>query len=144
MKNRSSHVVPLCPLALTLFEEALARSPDDEIVFPSPITKRAICGSSLSKAMKRSLSTMQLEDVTPHDLRRTAATGMAKCGVIRLVIDKVHNHVSVDRSTIAGVYDRHRYLAEKAAALQAWEDHLLAIVENNELAGNVVALRAAV
>lgn len=75
VKNRSAHVVPLCPLAMALFEEALARSPDDDVVFPSSITKRAICGASLAKAMKRSLGAMGLEDVTPHDLRRTAATG---------------------------------------------------------------------
>ena len=142
VKNRSAHVVPLCPLAMELFEEALARSPDGEVVFPSPITKQAICGSSLAKAMKRSAQVLHLEDVTPHDLRRTVATGMAKCGVTRLVVDKVLNHVSADRSTIAGVYDRYGYDREKRAALQAWEGHLLAIVEDSELPHNVVDLRA--
>jgi integrase len=142
VKNRSAHVVPLCPLAMTLFEEALARSPDDDVVFPSPITKQAICGSSLAKAMKRSSQALQLNDATPHDLRRTAATGMAKCGVSRLVVDKVLNHVSADRSTIAGVYDRHAYQDEKRDALSKWEDYLLAIVERDECTENVVDLRA--
>jgi integrase len=129
---------------MALFEEALARSPDDDVVFPSPITKQAICGSSLAKAMKRSSQALQLDDATPHDLRRTAATGMAKCGVSRLVIDKILNHVSADRSTIAGTYDRYGYEREKRAGLHAWESHLLAIVENSELPRNVVDLRAVV
>ena len=45
-----------------------------------------------------------------------------------MVIDKVLNHVSADRSTIAGVYDRYGYHKEKMAAMDAWSDHLISIV----------------
>jgi integrase len=124
VKNGSAHNVPLSSLALDLFEEAISRSKHAEMIFPSRITKRAMTPRAVAKAMFRSLDTLGLEDATPHDLRRTAATGMAKLGVTRIVIDKVLNHVSADRSTIAGVYDRHAYEEEKRQALELWAERL--------------------
>ena len=118
VKNGSAHNVPLSSFALDLFQEAIIRSKHDEVIFPSRITKRALTPRAVAKAMFRSLEALGLKDVTPHDLRRTAATGMAKLGVSRLVVDKVLNHVSADRSTIAGVYDRHAYEGEKRCALE--------------------------
>jgi integrase len=54
-----------------------------------------------------------------HDLRRTAATGMARAGVRRDDVSKVLNHV--DRGARAtAVYDRYEYDDEKRAALTAW------------------------
>ena len=85
--------------------------------------------------MRYSLDVLGLEDATPHDLRRTAATGMARLGVTRLVIDKVLNHVSADRSTIAGVYDRHAYEGEKRCALESWADSIVAILRGHENIG---------
>ena len=129
VKNGSAHNVPLSPLAMELFAEAMDRSPDEDLVFRSAITKRAITADAVSKAVNRSLEFFEFEeDLTPHDLRRTAATGMAKLGIPRLVVDKCLNHVSADRSTIAGVYDRHAYEKEKREALQAWSLRLVEII----------------
>ena len=58
---------------------------------------------------------------------------MAKLGVSRLVVDKVLNHVSADRSTIAGVYDRHAYEGEKRCALESWAKRLQAILMTTEM-----------
>ena len=82
--------------------------------------------------MLRSQPALGLEGATPHDLRRTVATEMAKLGIQRLVVDKVLNHVSADRSTIAGVYDRHSYNREKREALVTWSLHLLDILQNSK------------
>ena len=128
VKNRNAHVVPLSPLAEELFREAIARHPSSPFLFPSRITKEPITGQAVARAVKRSLEALGLGDVTPHDLRRTCATEMAKLGIPRLVVDKVLNHVSADRSTIAGVYDRHSYGGEKRQALEAWAQHLLTII----------------
>ena len=49
---------------------------------------------------------MGLPDFRGHDLRRTAASGMASAGVPRLVIGKVLNHAERD---VTAVYDRHSY-----------------------------------
>jgi integrase len=141
VKNASPHEVPLSDLAVSLFEEALGRSKSKTLVFPSAITGAPIAGHSVAKALKRSLEGLGLRDFTPHDLRRTCATGMAKAGVPRLIVDKCLNHVSADRSTIAGVYDRHSYEVEKREALDLWASRLRAILARQEPTTNVVPLR---
>ena len=135
VKNGCAHTVPLSPLALELFEEAIARSDDKEIIFFGRSRAAAMTGDGISRAMSRSLEALGLENVTPHDLRRSCATQMAKLGITRLVIDKVLNHVSADRSTIAGVYDRHAYEGEKRCALESWADSIVAILRGHENIG---------
>jgi integrase len=66
-----------------------------------------------------------LEDFKPHDLRRTAATGMARAGVQRFIVARVLGHV--DRS-VTGVYDRHEYLSEKRWALDTWARKVMAVL----------------
>jgi integrase len=64
-------------------------------------------------------------DIILHDLRRTARSGMAACGVLDEVAERVLNHAP---ARLIGVYNRHTYEAEKRAALQAWADRLRLIV----------------
>jgi integrase len=54
-----------------------------------------------------------------HDLRRTAATGMARLNITPHVVDKVLNHVSGTIRGVAAVYNRFEYLEERRAALEA-------------------------
>jgi integrase len=78
-----------------------------------------------------------LPDVRLHDLRRTLRTGLAELGVGFEVAERVLNH------TVPGlqaVYNRHRYVAEKRAALALWAEHVLALVEKRE--ATVVAFRS--
>jgi integrase len=72
---------------------------------------------------------------TVHDLRRTAATGLAKLGCSRVVQDRILNHVD---GSVSAIYDRHRYDAEARVWLQKWADYLEALTANK-----VVSLRAA-
>jgi integrase len=76
----------------------------------------------------------EIEEWRLHDLRRTAATHMARLGVDRLVISKVLNHAE---GGVTQRYDRHRYDVEKRAALDRWALHLQAIVDG-KTGGNVV------
>ena len=55
-----------------------------------------------------------------HDLRRTAATGMARAGVAPQVVEKVLNHISGTISGVAAVYNRYGYDGEKRSALEQW------------------------
>jgi integrase len=55
-----------------------------------------------------------------HDLRRTAASGMARAGVAPHVVEKVLNHVSGTISGVALVYNRYGYNKEKRVALDGW------------------------
>jgi integrase len=66
-----------------------------------------------------------VDDWTPHDLRRTAATGMAQLRFSDEVIDAVLNHV---KKGIVAIYNRHEYNEEKQAALCAWALRLKEIV----------------
>jgi integrase len=68
------------------------------------------------------------DDWTLHDLRRTAASGLAKLGVSLVVIEKVLNHVSGSLAGIVGVYQRHEFADEKRAALQQWANHVEGLV----------------
>ena len=45
------------------------------------------------------------------------------------VTEQVLNHVSGSRAGIVGVYQRHDFASEKRAALNAWGEHVLAVVE---------------
>ena len=63
-----------------------------------------------------------------HDLRRTAATGMADLGVQPHVIEAVLNHFSGHRAGVAGTYNRSPYEREVCAALALWADHVKKIV----------------
>jgi integrase len=81
----------------------------------------------------------EIEDWRLHDLRRTAATHMARLGVDRLVIGMVLNHAE---GGVTKRYDRHRYDAEKGAALDRWALHLQSVVDGKD-GGNVVQLASA-
>ena len=59
-----------------------------------------------------------------HDLRRSAATGMAKIGVALPVIEKILNHKSGVFRGVVSVYQKHDFADEKRAALDAWGRHV--------------------
>ena len=62
---------------------------------------------------------------TPHDLRRTMATGLARLGCPDEVIDEVLNH---KKKGIISVYNQHRYDAEERRWLILWGRYLQKIV----------------
>ncbi len=77
---------------------------------------------------------------TLHDLRRSAASGMARIGVNLPVIEKVLNHVSGSFGGVAGVYNRHSFSEEMERALDAWARFVLDLVSDKP-AANVVSIR---
>jgi integrase len=79
-----------------------------------------------------------LPDWRLHDLRRTAKTLMVRAGVRPDISERVLGHVIAG---VEGVYDRHGYVEEKRAALEALAALLHRIV--NPSTHNVVALREA-
>jgi integrase len=78
---------------------------------------------------------------TIHDLRRSAATGMAELGVQPHIVEAILNHVSGHRAGVAGIYNKAVYESEKRAALALWADHVLALVEGRS--SNVTSLKRA-
>jgi integrase len=67
-----------------------------------------------------------------HDLRRTAATGMAELGVLPQVVEAALNHVSGHRAGVAGTYNRALYSSEKRAAWERWAAHLASIASGGK------------
>jgi integrase len=74
-----------------------------------------------------------------HDLRRTGVTTLASLGFDSIVVDKLLAHQPAKLKGVAGIYQRHDYAGERAAALDAWAAHV-----TGTLVQNVVLLRRAV
>jgi integrase len=72
-----------------------------------------------------------------HDLRGTLRTGLSRLRVPPHVAEAVLGHTVKD--AMLRTYDMWEYLAEKRAALEAWEQHLAAVLAG----GNVVPMPAA-
>jgi integrase len=68
---------------------------------------------------------------SPHDLRRTARTNMARVGVSDEVGEEVVNHM---KPGVVGVYNKYRYDNEKKDALLKWESLLLEILKTKPAA----------
>lgn len=77
-----------------------------------------------------------VDDFTPHDLRRTAATCMSQLGFMDEVIDAVLNHT---KQGIIRTYNVNRYDREKQQALEAWERKLLSTIHGTT-AGKVIPI----
>jgi hypothetical protein len=79
---------------------------------------------------------------TLRDFRRSGVTWLAGAGFPPHVCDKLLNHVGGTISGVAAVYQRAEFLPERARALDAWADAILAAAAGKAESANVVALRA--
>ena len=136
-KNAELHAVPLSPLALDVLDAIEANVAGSRYLFPSPRGDQPVAAPSVDHAVRNNRDEIGVGDWTPHDLRRSAATRMASLGVDRLVLSKVLNHV--DRS-VTGIYDTHRYVDEKRAALERWGRRLEEIISGETAPAKVVEL----
>jgi integrase len=138
-KNDRAHEVQLSQLALEILEAA-PRIGGSQFIFTTTGQRPA---SGFSKAKRRLDAQMPkgLPGWTLHDLRRTAATRMAKLNVPPHVVDRILNHVSGTIRGVAAVYNRHAYLEERGAALEAWGRYVGGLVRPG--AANVVPFAAA-
>jgi integrase len=126
MKSKKAHVVPLSGSVCELLKAQRETLPSDAVyVLEGGRSRRLRLGVK---------EAMGLDNFTPHDLRRTAATGMARVGVSRFIIERVLGHV--DR-TVTAIYDRYEYLNEKRVALDAWARQLQSIIDDT-ISDNVV------
>lgn len=124
-KNHRTHTVPLTDTALQLID-SLPRHVDSPFVFPAR-GKPDQAYSGYSKG-KRALNELcDTTEWTLHDLRRTAATGMAMAGVAPHVVEKILNHSTGTFGGVAGVYNRFNYIAEMRAALEVWENRVASL-----------------
>lgn len=135
-KNNVANEVPLSLLAITIIRN-LPRYADEKYVFPAANRSgRPASGYSRAKRqIDKEIDELRSKDQKPsmagwwlHDLRRTAASSMARLGVAPHVIERVLNHISGSQSGVAGIYNRYGYLPEKRNALELWAQHLERII----------------
>ena len=128
-KSGRPHFVPLTRLALDLIGQ-----PDGhEHVFHRP-DGSPIPGNTVSHTMWRTRKGLDLADLRVHDLRRSSASGMSKLGIDRLVISKLLGHAE---GGITKIYDRWDYWDRKVLAMEAWSEHINAVVTGQPAPSNV-------
>jgi integrase len=110
-KGKHDHAVPLSKAARAILQGVPAINGGD-LVFTHD-GERAIGGFS---KLKHRLDQMSgVKGWTLHDLRRTARSLMSRAGVPSDHAERCLGHVI---NGVRGVYDRHEYQAEKAAAFE--------------------------
>ena len=133
VKNDQDHDLPMSPAVRSIIA---ARPRNDGLVF-APIMSWSRRKLRLDAAITEKLG-RALPPWTLHDLRRTAATGMADIGIQPHVVEAVLNHISGSKRGVAGVYNRSTYAPEKKRALNNWADRVLAIIK--EAPSNVMPI----
>ncbi len=133
-KNGQPHRVPLVERAQKIIREQPTHD-HSEFVFVGSGASLRDRAKKAPAAIARTLGI----DFRGHDLRRTAATGMAAAGVPRDHIARVLNHVE-GGARATRVYDRHNYDREKRRALETWARTLTSIHENEQQLASVVPI----
>jgi integrase len=122
-KNGEPHIIPLSAPARALLE-TLDRKGD--YVFT---IKGAGPLAAWSQAKDELDGISGVRGWRVHDLRRTFATNMQKLGVALQVTETCLGHTAGSRGGIVGVYQRHNYLDERRAALEAWGRYISALID---------------
>jgi integrase len=126
-RNKVANDVHLSPQAMKIIRP-LPRWINQPLVFPTrtgTLRKMSLFDAQqvLNVAMTAELAKLgrELEHWTPHDLRRSVASGMARIGIDTTVADKVLGHVIPG---VPGIYQRHHFWNERKAALDLWAAHV--------------------
>jgi integrase len=154
-KSDRAHVVPLAEPVVEIIKD-LPRL--GELVFPAQRAGSANPVSGFSRVKVRLDAQMvellkdaatengqdpekvELKPWRFHDLRRTAASGMARLGVPPHVIGHALNHApAASLGQLGAVYVRHDYVHETRKALAAWALEVEKVVGDPERAQPLVA-----
>jgi len=147
-KNRTTHLIPLASLAVETVKNAIELSGDSEFVFPTRLSRDGpIDRHTLTVAMVRftkslkapTAKTWQQEIPTPHDLRRTVSTRLARMGIAKEIRDRALNHITSLRDPESRHYNLHEFQSEKRDAFSRWGAELEGIIKP----ATVVPIRAA-
>ena len=137
-KNRMTHLIPLAPLAVETVKNAIELSGHSEFVFPTRLNRDGpIDRHTLTVAMVRfakslkapTAKTWQQEIPTPHDLRRTVSTRLARMGIAKEIRDRALNHITSLRDPESRHYNLHEFQSEKRDAFSRWTAELEGIIK---------------
>lgn len=129
-KVKKSIVRPLIPEVVPMIKEAMSQSLSKNWLFtqdamPKPIESNAVLSMpySVMKNAKRRYG-VEMAHWSMHDLRKTARTNFSTLTDVH-VAEVMLGH---SLKGMQGVYDRHLYLDEQAAAYRAWWQRIQDIV----------------
>ena len=137
-KNGKAHTVDLSPETVRLLDPlgdvaAARRAEDAEHVFSTtgstPVSGFSKVKARLDARMQQILGD-KFQPWRTHDLRRTAASGMAALGFLPHIIERVLNHVSGAQGGLVSVYQRHEYTNERKQAVLMWNARISELYAN--------------
>lgn len=152
-KNDRAHEVYLSDLALEIIAEVPRQNA--AMLFTTNRERQVSGFSKAKRALDRHMLNLlqadlasagkdpaqaAISDFVLHDLRRTAATAMARLNVPPHVVDRLLNHVSGQIRGVAAVYNRHAYIDERKIAIDGWARHLESLLR--PVPANVVAINS--
>ncbi len=136
-KNGQTHVLPLPPLAREIIRETLAVIPKDQ----EPLFAGARGKVERADRMSHVVADLiidynaetkpedRVEAFTPHDLRRTMATGLEAMGISTNVTSATLNHISAKGGSVTTKHYTHADLTmEMRGALTRWQATVEAIM----------------
>src|SRR3546814_5937242 len=130
--NGQPHFGPLSPQAVAIIEATPRIKGTAGLIFTTngetPVSGYSRAKANLDAAMPRIARKERKGATVPrwtiHDLRRTAASGMARLGQPVHVVEAALNHKSGPIKGVAADYNRYSYADEKQTALEAWANCL--------------------
>jgi len=137
-KNAKAHDVPLSRAALDVLA-SLPRIGEDFVL--TVAGAGPFRGFAKGKSRLNALLPADMSHWCLHDLRRTAASGMARLGVNLPTIERLLNHSSGSFAGIVGIYQKYDFGSEKKQAVEVWGRHVLALAHRPR-PDNVIDLAA--
>ena len=140
-KNREAHRLHLHPLALDVLQERHEATGGRGLVFPAPVSGRAV--DTFSDIKTELDEATELEGWTWHDFRRSFATALGEAGIPEAVADAILNHrQAATRGGVLGVYQRASRWPEQIRAMDLWGRLLAEAIAGAEVPANVVPMVA--
>ncbi len=134
-KTLEQWTVPLTNEVINLFSDLQGIDP----VYVFSGKTGMLSDKALARAMWRffKLGVLTIEQVKPHDFRRTLRTHLERLNVPPHVAEKCLNH---SLGSINAVYNKNTYINERREALERWEQFLMLQVNPQQ---NIIPIRQA-
>ncbi len=143
-KNGRAHVVSLCPLAMEIIEQQKALSSGGFVFESTSKAGHPITGDAVTKALERvrNKHLAELEPFSPHDLRRSVATGCAEyLDASERLIEKLLNHKVRDR--LVATYQKSDHPEKLRDLFLRWGNFIYGLVRPEQaVPDNVVPIAA--
>jgi len=121
MKRGQPHVIALPETAREALS-AVTRVQGQDLVFTTT-GKTPVSGFTKSKAALDKAAGVSAWRL--HDIRRTGVSALAGMGTDAIVADMLLAHQPAKLSSVARIYQRHDFSAERKTALKAWAAHVV-------------------